>query len=168
MTFDQRLYHQIAQHRYPLLFCTTSEHEELKLIAAQCITKHHAHHYLGFSANQWRLFQKETTPRVKPLLYVYRVLLTGIHLMRSGEVESNIVRLNDDFRLPYLPELIDRKTSGPEKGLLDESDLAFHAIEYERLTAILEQAMVESRLPEAASGGNALNDLLIRIRIKQQ
>lgn len=88
--------------------------------------------------------------------------------MRSGEVESNIVRLNDDFRLPYLPELIDRKTSGPEKGLLDESDLAFHASEYERLTAILEQAMVESRLPEAASGGNALNDLLIRIRIKQQ
>ncbi len=27
---------------------------------------------------QWELFLKKTPPRVKPLLYVYRVLLTGI------------------------------------------------------------------------------------------
>jgi len=26
--------------------------------------------------NQWRLFQKEDPPKVKPLLYVFRVLLT--------------------------------------------------------------------------------------------
>ncbi len=53
-------------------------------IAAQCITRHHAHHYLGFAETQWKLFQKENPPRVKPLLYVYRVLLTGIHLMQTG------------------------------------------------------------------------------------
>jgi len=28
---------------------------------------------------------------VKPLLYVYRVLLTGIHLMRSGQIEANLL-----------------------------------------------------------------------------
>jgi uncharacterized protein len=68
----------------PLVVHTTPEHEELKAIAADCITRHHAHHYLGFAATQWKLFQKEDPPRVKPLLYVYRVLLTGIHLMRTG------------------------------------------------------------------------------------
>lgn len=70
----------------PLIVHTTPEHEELKRIAKGCITKHHAHHYLGFARNQWDLFAKEAPPRVKPLLYVYRVLLTGIHLMRTGEV----------------------------------------------------------------------------------
>ena len=42
---------------------------------------------------------------MKPLLYVYRVLLTGIHLMRTGELEANLVTLNQDFRLPCIPEL---------------------------------------------------------------
>jgi len=79
----------------PLVIHTTSEHEELKAIAADCLTKHHAHHYLGFAATQWKLFVKESPPKVKPLLYVYRVLLTAIHLMKSGDVEANLVHLNE-------------------------------------------------------------------------
>ena len=70
----------------PLIVQAASEHEELKEIARGCVTRHHSHHYLGFAATQWGLFQKEDPPRVKPLLYVYRVLLTGIHLMRTGLV----------------------------------------------------------------------------------
>src|SRR5690348_11296801 len=102
----------------PLVVHTTPEHDELKSLAADCITKHHAHHYLGFAATQWKLFQKESPPHVKPLLYVYRVLLTGIHLMRTGQVEANLVRLNEIAQLPYISELIARKVSGAEKGRL--------------------------------------------------
>lgn len=75
----------------PLVVHTTPEHQELKDIAAGCVTRHHSHHYLGFAATQWDLFQKDDPPRVKPLLYVYRVLLTGIHLMRTGKVEVNLL-----------------------------------------------------------------------------
>src|SRR5947207_4408226 len=84
----------------PLIVHTTPEHAELKEIATGCVTRHHAHHYLGFAETQWRLFQKESPPRVKPLLYVYRVLLTGSHLMRTGEVEANLLRLNETPKLP--------------------------------------------------------------------
>src|SRR5258708_7343906 len=63
------------------------------------ITKHHSHHYFGFAETQWKLFLKESPRRVKPLLYVYRVLLTGIHLMRTGEVEANLVTLNEILSL---------------------------------------------------------------------
>ena len=65
----------------PLVVHSTPEHEELKALSQGCITRHHAHHYLGFAATQWKLFEKDHPPKVKPLLYVYRVLLTGIHLM---------------------------------------------------------------------------------------
>jgi predicted nucleotidyltransferase len=152
----------------PHIVHTTPEHEELKAIASDCLTKHHAHHYLGFAATQWKLFQKESPPRVKPLLYVYRVLLTGIHLMRTGEVEANLVRLNEEFKLPYLPELIERKCSGTENGSLGAADLSFHEREYERLRAALEEAFEQSDLPEQPGGAAALNDLLIRLRLQRQ
>lgn len=151
----------------PLIVHTTPEHEELKTIAADCITKHHAHHYLGFAATQWKLFQKEDPPRVKPLLYVYRVLLTGIHLMRTGEVEANLIRLNETAKLSYIPELIERKVSGPEKGTLDQANLSFHEQEYERLVAELEQAHEVSKLPETPSAATAINGLLVRLRLKE-
>jgi uncharacterized protein len=151
----------------PLVVHTTPEHEELKAIAADCVTRHHAHHYLGFANTQWKLFQKENPPHVKPLLYVYRVLLTGIHLMRTGEVEANLVRLNESAKLSYVPDLIARKMGGPEKGRLDAADLALHEREYQRLTAELEQAYKESALPEGPRGTKALNDLLVRLRLSK-
>jgi uncharacterized protein len=148
----------------PLIVHTTPEHDELKAIAPGCITKHHAHHYLGFARTQWRLFEKEAPRRVKPLLYVYRVLLTGVHLMQTGKVEANLVTLNERFKLPYIPDLVERKLSGPEKGTLDDADTTFHQREYERLLAALETARDNSHLPDEPSCKLALNDLLLKIR----
>ncbi|MBI1765990.1 MAG: nucleotidyltransferase domain-containing protein [Acidobacteria bacterium] len=150
----------------PLVLHTTPAHEELKEIAQGCITRHHSHHYLGFAETQWKLFEKERPRRVKPLLYVYRVLLTGIHLMRTGNIEANLVRLNAEFNLPYLKDLIARKLAGPEHGALDDADIAFHANEYARLRSQLEEAFQNSSLPEAPSAKPALHDLLIRVRLK--
>jgi predicted nucleotidyltransferase len=150
----------------PWIVQTTAEHAELKPIAAACVTRHHAHHYFGFAETQWKLFIKETPRRVKPLLYVYRVLLTGIYLMRAGEVEANLNTLNDRWRLPYLADLIARKLAGPEKSQLEEADLAFHEREYHRLRAELQEAYEGCSLPEMPSAEThaALNELLVRIR----
>ena len=151
----------------PLVVRTTPQHEELKAIARACLTRHHAQHYLGFAATQWKLFQKEHPPHVKPLLYVYRVLLTGIHLMRTGEVEANLVCLNEWAKLPYIAEFIERKRAGPEKGRLAAPDLSFHEKEYSRLCAELESASAASRLPETPAGAAALSDLLMRLRLRE-
>src|SRR5947207_835112 len=69
----------------PLVVHTTPEHDELREIVRGCVTRHHSHHYFGFAETQWRLFDRDRPRRVKPLLYIYRVLLTGIRLMRTGE-----------------------------------------------------------------------------------
>jgi predicted nucleotidyltransferase len=154
----EQLYSPLVLHATPLF-------EELKSIAKGCITRHHAHHYFGFAETQWKLFEKESPRRVKPLLYVYRVLLTGIHLMRTGEVEANLVTLNGSFRLPYVPDLVARKLAGPEQSALRDADFDFHRREFERLRAELEEAHRASKLPEATSCRPALNDLLLRIRL---
>jgi uncharacterized protein len=104
---------------------------------------------------------------VKPLLYVYRVLLTGIWLMRTGEIEANLVTLNESFRLPYISELVARKTGGREQSTLNDADIAFHEAEYLRLRSKLQAAHEASRLIESPTDGTraALNDLLVRVRL---
>jgi predicted nucleotidyltransferase len=150
----------------PLVVRSSAEHEELKALTPGCITRYHAYHYLGFAQTQWGLFEKESPRRAKPLLYIYRVLLTGIHLMRSGEVEANLVRLNEEFKLSFVPELIARKLAGGEHSALNDADLEFHRGEYERLRGELEAAMRSSTLPEAPSARAGLNDLLLRLRLE--
>ena len=164
----QRNGYVLEQIYSKLVVFTTPQHEELKAITTSCITRHHGHHYLGFSRTQWKLFEKETPHRVKPLLYVYRVLLTGIHLMQTGQVEANLTQLNERFCLPYSPELIARKLAGAEKCVLEAADLSFYRKEFERLTQTLEQAMLDSQLPESPSGKAQLNDLLVRTRLSQR
>lgn len=152
----------------PLIVHTTPAHEELRAIASDCITRFHGHHYLGFAATQWKLFRQEEPPRVKPLLYAYRVLLTGIHLMQTGSIEANLLALNESAKLKTIDELVARKLAGPEKGQLETPQVAYHEREYHRLVAQLERAMETSSLPEQARGMAALNDLLVRLRLKNR
>ncbi|HWI58231.1 MAG TPA: nucleotidyltransferase domain-containing protein [Bacillota bacterium] len=157
----------------PLVVHATPEHTELKELARHganrgVITKHHAHHYFGFAETEWQLFLKESPRRVKPLLYVYRVLLTGIHLMRTGQIEANLLTLNEDAHLGFIPDLVARKVAGPERSTLDDADVAFHEEQYQNLRAELQSAYEASTLPELPNEETrqALNDLLTRVRMK--
>lgn len=149
----------------PLVVRTSPLHDELRALAPRCVTRHHAHHYLGFAATEWRLFLNETPRRVKPLLYVYRVLLTGIRLMRTGEVEANLLRLNDEARLPWIGDLVARKVGGAEHERLDDADVAFHDAQRLRLEDELRRASEESSLPELPTAADALHDLVVRARL---
>lgn len=147
----------------PLVIHSTPEHEELKAIVPQTLTVHHAHHYFGFSQRKWHDFLNKKT--AKALLYVYRVLLTGIHLMSTHQVQSNLVMLNETYKLPYIDDLIERKMTHAEKGVLPDVDLEFYKREYETLTQRLEEARDNSYLPQHPDGKDALSDLLVRIRL---
>lgn len=149
----------------PLIVFTTPEHQELKSLAPKCITRHHAYHYLGFAQTQWDLFAKENPPRVKPLLYTYRVLLTGIHLMKTGVLNANLPELNLEYKLPYINDLIARKTAGVEKSTLSDADIAFHQGEYQRLQTRLEEEHRNTNLPESAAARDVMNQLLVRLRL---
>lgn len=152
----------------PLVVHATPGFDELRELARACVTRHHAHHYKGFALNQWKLFERERPRRVKPLLYCYRVLLTGIHLLRTGEVEANLVTLNDhtEFRLPHVADLLAAKRAGAEaETLRDDADaFAFHEAEFARLLAEMERAAETSPLPELPRARAELNALLLRLR----
>jgi predicted nucleotidyltransferase len=152
----------------PLVVTTSDAHEELKSLVPACITRHFAHHYLGFAESQWKMFAQESPRRVKPLLYTFRVLMTGIVLMRTGKVEANVLRLNQSFRLPYVENLVVRKLAGPEQSVLKDADVEFYQSEYRRLRTELDAAYQATSLPETPSGAEALSEFLVRLRMQRQ
>jgi uncharacterized protein len=149
----------------PVVVRTSAEHEELKGIAAGCVTRKYAQHYLGFASGQWRRFLDEHG--LKQLLYAYRVLLTGTHLMRTGEVDANLPRLAVEYALPHLSELIEMKIQGTELVRVPEVELDRHDREYERLASELEKARDESSLVDEPPKPYELNDLVVRVRMRE-
>ena len=157
--------HILEQVFSPLTAATLPEFKELKMIAAQCISREHGFHFLGFGERMWKSIFIKNHRTTKNLLYMFRVLLVGCHLMKTGQVESNLPNLNLEHRLSYLDELMERKRNGSETGLAPAKDFDFYDREYRRLRGLLFQAMEDSRLPEHPTGAAQLNDLLIRLRL---
>ena len=120
--------------------------DRLRPIARRCITRHHYHHYRGFLGTQRKLLDKQEEKMVKSVLYAYRVVLTGIHLLRTGEVESNLPRLAEIYSLDFAPELIARKEQ--EKVTDPTLDWPFHDAKLTELEAQLDRAFADSTLPE--------------------
>lgn len=149
----------------PLVVHATEAHEELKQVARGCVTRRCARHYLGFAAGQWKLWERDEPRRVKPLLYLYRVLLTGIRMMRTGEVVASLPACNAEMGLPYVDDLIARKTDGPERAVLSGADAAFHAREFARLSRLLAEAAEASHLPGSATCRAEMRDFVLRARL---
>jgi predicted nucleotidyltransferase len=156
--------HILEQVLSPLVVTTSDRHAELVAAAPGCVTRFHSHHYLGFAKSQWQQFDRGG--QIKPALYTLRVLLTGIHLMRTGELECDLTTLATGMDVPYVPELIERKATG-EHALLGPDSAVRNRLEADvrRLTATLAQARDESHLPDRPSSHDALNDLVIRARL---
>ncbi|MEV6077200.1 MULTISPECIES: nucleotidyltransferase domain-containing protein [unclassified Streptomyces] len=147
----------------PLVVHTTALHAELCALAPGVLTRNHAHHYRGFAGTQWRLFEK--TGELKPLLYTFRALLTGIHLMRSGRILAHLPTLLGAVAAPaYLPDLIAAKAEA-EHGMARELDGAAVARDIEGLHRVLDEAQTRSLLADAVTEFDALNELVVRARL---
>jgi predicted nucleotidyltransferase len=146
----------------PLVVTGQAFLKELRPLARRCITRHHYHHYRGFIATQRKLLEKQDPKITKTVLYAYRVLLTGIHLLRTGEVEAHLPRLAAKYRRPSLADLIAQKQQ--EKGPAPGLDWGFHEAQLGELEGLLDQAFRESPLPEERDR-HAVNDLLVRWRL---
>ncbi|WP_313884405.1 nucleotidyltransferase domain-containing protein [Streptomyces tropicalis] len=147
----------------PLVVQSGDAHRELVSLAPGVLTRHHAHHYRGFATTQWRLFER--SGELKPLLYTFRVLLTGVHLMRSGEVQAHLPSLLGEAGAPgYLPELVAAK-AGQEHGRADVDHDRVRA-DVERLHTTLDEAQAASALPDAPAAYDALHAFVVRIRLE--
>ena len=146
----------------PLVVLTSPAHEELAALARAGLSKKLYHHYAGFARGEWRDYQKVGVGKtVKRLLYLHRVLMTGIVLLTEGVVEANLHRLNERFGLDLAP-LLAMKTR--EQADVAGDDAAFTGA-IAGLFERLDEARESSPLPEEVPNRAALNEFLIRLRL---
>ena len=149
----------------PWVVTSSEAHRELVALAPQCLTRHHAHHYLGFARGQQQLFAQ--TGELKPLLYTVRVLLTGVHLLRTGEVQAHLPTLLE--LVPEAPawvaEAVRRKGEAEHGASAGLPGLAQVDGDLAQLVTLLEAERDRSSLPEAPTAEPALHDLVVRRRL---
>jgi hypothetical protein len=148
----------------PLVVLSTPIHKELIELGKGCVTRPTVRHYQGFARGRRRRLA-EPEPTVKHLLYAYRVLLTGIHLMETGEVVANIQVLNERFRFAEIDELVARKRAGAEEMALDDRDMDEHSGLLDRLEAKLQAAHDASKLPDEPTSAAELRGFVVRLRL---
>lgn len=148
----------------PLVVATSPLHAALLDLVPRLVTRRHARHYEGFARSQWARAGKEDPPRVKPVLYTYRVLLSGLHLLRTGEVLAHLPTLQAEAAVPDLDALLGAKREGAEAVTLP-LDRDRHARRVGHLLEELAAAARASRLPERPSAGAELEELVVEARL---
>ena len=148
----------------PLTAATTPEHTELQAIAQASITSRHSRHYTGMANQAMNLLVNKPNPKVKHALHIYRALLTGIHLMRTGRLQPHLPTLNQEFQLPAVDRLLQQRQDPAAPQTVTPQEKQASLQEARRLATELELAAGRSHLPQELNGKPALNNLLLRIR----
>ncbi|MFA5507563.1 MAG: nucleotidyltransferase domain-containing protein [Vulcanimicrobiota bacterium] len=137
--------------------------EELRELGRSCIVKYLYHHYRGFYNNECKMMAKAGAT-AKSVLYAYRVLLTGIHVLETSTIEANLPNLIQLYSTEGVQELITLKVEGTEKQELDPVLLQTHLARLNALQERLDMAFEKSDLPETVDNRDALSDYLVRVR----
>jgi predicted nucleotidyltransferase len=125
--------------------------ETLTQLAKRAISRRVVHHYLGFFEKMLKdhaaALSTSGTSTAKKMLYAYRVALTGVQLLREGELVTDVRPLAERAEFD-ISGLIEAKRSGERAHLgADSAAVARFAADAVRLRALLRQAEETSPLP---------------------
>ncbi len=152
----------------PLVVLDTPWAEEMRALARQgAISRRVYQPYAGYARSQWLQWRKQAMAGpapLKPLLYAYRVSLTGIHLLRTGQVNANLAELAPEYGYGHLLGLIAAKTAEHATLLLPVEE---HDAALARLQDDLLAARDASPLPEDPTNTAALDDFVLRVRLAE-
>jgi uncharacterized protein len=137
--------------------------DELRELGRACIVRYLYHHYRGFYNNECKMMAKAGAT-AKSVLYAYRVLLTGIHVLETGEIVAQLPVLIDTYSTEGVQELVTLKVEGTEKQTLEPELVQTHLIRLNDLEKRLDAAFDLSQLPETVNNKEALSDYLVRAR----
>lgn len=152
--FIERFLGRMVAHASPLA-------AQLAPLVKRSLSRHVFRHYKGFAQNQLRFLEKE--PTAKKLLYVLRTTLTGTHLLQTGELEADLVRLMDRHGVGDARDLIAHKRAG-ERMAIDPSLVATWRPRIDALFATQAAAYASTSLPDEPTTAHEMHEFLIDVR----
>lgn len=154
--FIERILGGLLLVRSPLL-------AELQPLVSASLSQRTHHHYRGFALNQRR--EAERTRRAKKVLYVLRTTLTGTHLLRTGELVTDVTRLAPLYGFE-LDDLLEAK-SRAEKQALDEAVYRAAEVRMDRAFAVLDEALARPALPPEPPNVGDVDAWLVETRLRR-
>lgn len=150
----------------PLQLVAGPDLDALQALARASIHQGFAKHYRGYLRGMQR--EHDLKGRAKTALYSLRVALTGVHLLRTGALETDVgVNATEhgpaDLRA-LVEELVSLKGSTHERVTLSESLDAAVRSQWSRLEERLDRALRTTDLPEVCPNQGALEAWLLELR----
>lgn len=124
--------------------------------------------YRGLADFNYKKFILQGKNTVKKYLYVLRGLMAGIYVLRTGQIEPNIEKLNKTFKIPEVNKLLEIKRNGLEKEPLKEIDEGILDEIIIRLYKEIDEAYLRSKIPEEPDKEDIkkIEEHLIKIRTR--
>lgn len=151
----------------PLRVVDAPEATELAALARASLHRGFVSHYRGFFQGLQREFDRTGGRRAKPLLYCYRVSLTGVHLLRTGELEADLSVLAPRYGFDDVAELIEHKRTTAELVDLDDAAVARHRAAWADLEQQLLDAVQASPLPPQPPNRAEVEAWLVDLRRRE-
>ncbi|MEW6708692.1 MAG: nucleotidyltransferase domain-containing protein [Candidatus Riflebacteria bacterium] len=150
----------------PFQLFETEEAGQLKSIKEAYLSKRFFHHYSGFFQRKCNEFLNSDRFLIKPLLYIYRVALTGIHLLQTGEIIGDVRKLAPNYGFEEVFDLIKIYSETSEKKCLDENSVKPFVEKWPALEKKLEDTHASSPLPDEPPGVQKCSDWMVEVRLK--
>jgi uncharacterized protein len=136
----------------------------LRKLARGAVSRRFHDHYAGFFRAMCREVDRTAEPTAKVVLYAYRVALTGVHLLQTGELEADLSILAEPHGFPEALPLIERKRATAERVTLAAPEAALYRTALARLERELAIACEASALPAEPENAPACDDWLADLR----
>jgi len=150
----------------PLQLFETTELKQLQELKSNYLSRRFYHHYRGFFQKKCEEYEKAGNFPIKPMLYIYRVALTGIHLLLTGEVVGDVNITAAEHGFAEISELVEIYAATSEKSSLNEASSGRFVARWPLLQEKLDQALEKSILPEVPPGEDLCSEWLIALRLK--
>jgi predicted nucleotidyltransferase len=150
----------------PLCLRSSVEHAGLAPLVVRSLSRRAHRHYHGFASGQLRDLQAAPAPTAKKVLYVLRTALTGLHLLTTGEVVTDLgelVQRHPELGLADAHGLIATKRSG-ERITLQVEERDRWVTRAGALLEALDAAQSTSPLPEESPNAAELEGFLLDLR----
>jgi hypothetical protein len=106
---------------------------------------------------------------LREILFIYRIYLTGLNLLETGEVVVDLNWLSDKYACALPKELISAVDKGKVQPQIFEPDpLQIRSVEsdVERLKSLMDEALGKTKIPDTPDEKTIkrLNEFLLKLR----
>lgn len=139
--------------------------DELRELTRGALSRRFYRHYNGFFRGMRREHENSSVPQAKTLLYSFRVALTGVHLLATGEVVAHLPALADRYGFQSVLDVVELKRTEGERAALPPSlDAALRSC-WPAVQERLDGALERSPLPDEPPNEAAIERWLVQLRM---